>query len=154
MKIYKKRKATRIITNSRATNKHSKAVATYLQSYESIQKILGEGHSYTGVDLSQCFLQLPCDPLSSFINCGIYRGLQYVPLCTTMGATQSCLYATTLNQTLTSNITDKLVLQKMVKPRKADNTPLAKTNNRTGTFNNLAGVFRIFEAMPRSPLTK
>ena len=127
MKIYKKRKATRIITNSRATNKHSKAVATYLQSYESIQKILGEGHSYTGVDLSQCFLQLPCDPLSSFINCGIYRGLQYVPLCTTMGATQSCLYATTLNQTLTSNITDKLVLQKMVKPRKADNTPLAKT---------------------------
>ena len=125
MKIYKKRKACRIITNSRATNKHSRAVATYLQSYESIQKILAAGHSYTGVDLTQCFLQLPCDPLSSFINCGIYRGLQYVPLCTTMGATQSCLYATTLNQTLTSNINDDLVLQKMVKPRKADHTPLA-----------------------------
>ena len=125
MKIYKKRKACRIITNSRATNKHSRAVATYLQSYESIQKILAKGHSYTGVDLTQCFLQLPCDPLSSFINCGIYRGLQYVPLCTTMGAAQSCLYATTLNQTLTSNINDDLVLQKMVKPRKADHTPLA-----------------------------
>ena len=126
LKTYKKRSACRIITNSRATNKFSQAVATYLQSNSEIQKILGEGHSYSGYDLTLCFYQMPCDALSGYLNTGVYRGREYVPLCSTMGAAQSCLYATQLNQTLATNLDDKLVLQTIKKPRKRDDTPLNK----------------------------
>ena len=114
--FYQKNAITRVILNSRDTNKLTRPTDTHMQSQSSIINNLGSSHMFSNYDLTSAFDAVPACPISSLINTASYRSKEYSFLIASMGGSNSVLFCQRAVTSLLHQVHDQLLLRPCFKP--------------------------------------
>ena len=111
MDVYWKRDPFRTIINTRYNNHLSMESNTTFQSQHDIRQSLANSQFFSSFDLSSFYDQILSCPTSSLINTVLYQGQELAMTIASMGARNSCLWASAVVLSLLHHHTDELLLQ-------------------------------------------
>ena len=117
MDVYWKRDPFRTIINTRYNNHLSMESNTTFQSQHDIRQSLANSQFFSSFDLSSFYDQILSCPTSSLINTVLYQGQELAMTIASMGAKNSCLWATAVVLSLLHHHTDELLLQPCYLPK-------------------------------------
>ena len=108
--FYQKNAITRIILNSRDTNKLTRPANNQSQSQNEIMNNLGSSELFSNYDLTAAYDALPACPISSLINTARYRHKEFCFLIASQGGSNSVLFCQRAVTSLMHRINDKMLL--------------------------------------------
>ena len=108
--FYQKNAITRVILNSRDTNKLSRPANNQTQSQNDIMHNLGSSELFSNFDLTAAYDALPACPISSLINTARYRQKEFCFLIASQGGANSVLYCQRAVTSLMHRINDQMLL--------------------------------------------
>ena len=114
--FYQKNAVSRIILNSRDTNKLTRPANNVMQSQSDVMNNLGSSDLYSNYDLTAAYDSLPACPISSLINTAAYRLKEYCFLIASQGGANSVLFCQRAVTSLLHRINDQMLLRECYEP--------------------------------------
>ena len=119
--FYQKNAITRIILNSRDTNKLARPANNQVQSQSDIMQNLGSSELFSNYDLTAAYDALPACPISSLLNTARYRNKELSLLIASQGGSNSVLYCQRAVTSLMHRINDQMLLHPCYLPKSVAN---------------------------------
>ena len=130
MDVYWKRDPFRTIINTRYNNHLSMESNTTFQSQHDIRQSLANSQFFSSFDLSSFYDQILSCPTSSLINTVLYQGQELAMTIASMGARNSCLWASAVVLSLLHHHTDELLLQPCYLPKPIGSLKMKRQERR------------------------